>query len=45
VFRSIYGFELKGDRVGRLARMLPSVSERFANEIQRFLREIETERR
>jgi hypothetical protein len=45
VFRSIYGFELKGERVGRLARLLPSLSERFATEIQRFLRVIETERR
>jgi hypothetical protein len=45
VFRSIHGFELKGERIGRLARMLPALAERFANEIRTFLRIIESERR
>lgn len=45
VFRSIYGFELKGDRVARLARTLPSVCERFVAEIERFLHAITSERR
>lgn len=45
VFRSIYGFELKGERVGRLARALPALADRFANEIRRFLGIIENEHR
>jgi hypothetical protein len=45
VFRTIYGFELKGDRVARLARALPSVCERFVTEIERFLHAITNEQR
>jgi hypothetical protein len=43
VFRNIYGFELKGERVGRLARGLPSIAKRFSVEIERFLKSIKDE--
>ena len=37
LFRNIYGFELKGDRVTRLGRRLEGVSQRFEREIEAFL--------
>lgn len=37
LFRNIYGFELKGDRVTRLGRRLEGVSRRFEQEIETFL--------
>ncbi len=37
LFRSIYGFELKGDRIDRLAERFGVVSRRFAEEIGEFL--------
>jgi len=35
--RSIYGFELKGDRIDRLAERFESVSKKFLEEIGKFL--------
>ncbi len=37
VFRNIYGFELKGDRVVHLAGKFDDTAERFMNEIRKFL--------
>ena len=37
VFRNIYGFELKGDRVTRLGSRLDGVARRFETEIEAFL--------
>ncbi len=37
VFRNIYGFELKGERLTRLANKFESVSGQFRNEIKTFL--------
>lgn len=37
LFRSIYGFELKGDRIDRLAEKFESVSNKFIEEIKKFL--------
>ncbi len=37
LFRSIYGFELKGDRIDRLAEKFEAVSMRFEEEIKAFL--------
>lgn len=37
LFRSIYGFELKGDRIDRLAEKFGGVSRRFAEEMREFL--------
>jgi hypothetical protein len=37
LFRSIYGFELKGDRIGRLADRFEIISQRFIKEIEVFL--------
>ena len=37
VFRNIYGFELKGERVSRLAAGLERVASRFEGEIELFL--------
>jgi len=37
VFRNIYGFELQGERLSRLASLLPAVSRRFEDEIRVFL--------
>lgn len=36
-FRSIYGFELKGDRIDRLAEKFELVSKKFVEEIEKFL--------
>jgi len=43
VFRNIYGFELKGDRVIRLANRLDNVATRFKKEIGVFCRFLEHE--
>jgi hypothetical protein len=43
VFRNIYGFELKGERVVRLAHGLERVSVRFEQEVGAFLRAIRSE--
>lgn len=37
VFRNIYGFELKGDRIGYLSRKFDRVAERFIKEMKPFL--------
>lgn len=37
VFRNIYGFELKGDRIDYLARRFDKVAGRFIKEIKEFL--------
>ena len=37
VFRNIYGFELKGDRLARLSERLDGVASRFEQEIETFL--------
>ncbi len=37
VFRNIYGFELKGDRLARLSERLEGVARRFEQEIETFL--------
>jgi hypothetical protein len=37
VFRNIYGFELKGERVTRLGVRLDRVARRFEAEIEAFL--------
>ena len=36
LFRSIYGFELKGDRIDRLAERFQLVSKKFVEEIEKF---------
>jgi hypothetical protein len=41
IFRSIYGFELKGERLDRLADKFDQVSQRFKKEIMRFLRKMQ----
>ena len=41
VFRNIYGFELQGERLSRLASLLPAVSRRFQEEVQVFLARLE----
>jgi len=38
LFRSIYGFELKSDRIDHLAQKFGSVNKRFKEEIDKFLR-------
>ena len=43
VFRNIYGFELKGDRIIRLSERLPEVAERLKNEIAAFRRQLQQE--
>lgn len=43
VFRNIYGFELKGDRLARLSERLDGVAERFEQEIARFLASLDDE--
>lgn len=43
VFRSIYGFELKGDRIDRLAERFESISKRFVEEIETFLGRLQQE--
>ncbi len=42
LFRNIYGFEFKGDRVTRLGRRLDGVSRRFESEIKAFLTSLDT---
>lgn len=37
VFRGIYGFELKGERLERLTEKFEKVSERFEEEIKKFI--------
>lgn len=37
VFRNIYGFELKGERIGYLARKFDKIADRFIKEIKIFL--------
>ena len=37
LFRNIYGFELKGERVTRLAERLDGVAQRFEREVEAFL--------
>ena len=37
VFRNLYGFELKGDRLARLSERLDGVARRFEQEIETFL--------
>ncbi len=37
VFRNIYGFELKGDRIGHLVKKFDKTSGRFIKEIKKFL--------
>ena len=41
VFRNIYGFELKGERLTRLAHKFESVSEQLHNEIRAFLSKLQ----
>ncbi|MBI4648949.1 MAG: hypothetical protein HY738_20760 [Bacteroidia bacterium] len=41
VFRNIYGFELKGERLDRLIFKFPDISKRFEKEILTFLRNLE----
>ena len=40
VFRNIYGFELKGERLDRLVNKFNKVSNKFKNEIRNFLKQI-----
>lgn len=40
VFRNIYGFELKGERVVRLSAGLDRVASRFSEEVSSFLRRL-----
>ncbi|MBI4687326.1 MAG: hypothetical protein HY756_06050 [Nitrospirae bacterium] len=37
VFRNIYGFELKGERIGHLAKKFDKASDRFIKEVKKFL--------
>lgn len=41
IFRNIYGFELKGDRLDRLVDKFKPVSQKFENEILDFLEKME----
>jgi len=41
VFRNIYGFELQGERLSRLASRFPAVSRRFEKEVRAFLGKID----
>ncbi len=43
VFRNIYGFELKGERIGYLARKFDKVANRFIKDIKDFLSFLEKE--
>ena len=43
VFRNIYGFELKGDRIIRLSERLPEVAGRLKDEIAAFRKLLEKE--
>lgn len=43
LFRNIYGFELKGDRITYLARKFDFVAKKFFNEIKKFLALLENE--
>ncbi len=42
VFRNIYGFELKGERIIRLAKKFDKVSEQIEKQIELFLKEMES---
>lgn len=37
VFRNIYGFELKGERIGYLSKKFDKISDKFIREIEQFL--------
>lgn len=37
VFRNIYGFELKGNRIGYLSKKFDKISDKFIREIEQFL--------
>ena len=41
VFRDIYGFELRGERLDRLVAKFDRVSKNFSNQIVEFLRKME----
>ena len=43
LFRNIYGFELKGERIAHLAKKFDPVARRFLREIKSFLSHIEVE--
>ncbi len=43
VFRHIYGFELKGERLDRLVARFDPTSRRFRKEIEEFLTKLETD--
>jgi hypothetical protein len=43
LFRNIYGFELKGERIAYLARKFDPVAKRFFSEIKKFLSLLEKE--
>jgi len=43
LFRNIYGFELKGDRINYLGRKFDPVAKKFINEIKKFLFLLENE--
>lgn len=43
VFRNIYGFELKGERIIRLSKRLPEVARRLKDEINAFRKLLEKE--
>ena len=43
LFRNIYGFELKGERIGYLAKKFDSVSKRFIKEIKFFIGHLKNE--
>ncbi len=44
IFRNIYGFELKGERLKRLADNLYTVSERLKKEVEEFLEKVKGEK-
>lgn len=43
VFRNIYGFELKGERIIHLSKKFDSVADRFIREVRTFLAGVEKE--
>ena len=43
IFRNIYGFELRGERLDRLAEKFEDVCERFKKEIKMFLKKMSEE--
>lgn len=44
VFRNIYGFELKGERLDRLVEKFEQISEMFKKEIRKFLKKMQNEK-